>query len=188
MPPKGDETASDTDPYTDSDSSSYTDSDTDSSSASTPAPRAAIRGGAEASTSRTTGSRGRHAALNDEQLQSKPRSAQERLEGLDKHVLSLKEKAEQQDAIARGKLPPEQTAAYAARVKELEATKAPAEDADGAEREPAGGRHQERHPQPAPRYPRADKEAKRREMIERVQREAEAAARSAPRRVPATRG
>ena len=47
MPPKRDETASDTDPYTDSDSSSYTDSDTDSSSASTPAPRATIRGGAE---------------------------------------------------------------------------------------------------------------------------------------------
>ena len=123
MPPKRDESEPDTDPDTNSDSSLFTDSDNDSPFAPTPAPRATIRGGAEVLDVKDHGlhAGGRHAALNDEPLQSKLRSAQERLEGLDKHVLSLKEKAEQQDAIARGKLPPEQTAAYAARVKELEA-------------------------------------------------------------------
>ena len=180
MPPKRDETESDTDPDTDSDSSSFTDSDTDSSFAPTPAPRATIRGGAEVLDVKDHGlhAGGRHAALNDEQLQSKLRSAQERLEGLDKHVLSLKEKAEQQDAIARGKLPPEQTAAYAARVKELEAKrrhllKMQMEQNENLQAVATknGTLNQHRHGG----TPRADKEAKRREMIERVQREAEAA-------------
>ena len=93
-------------------------------------------------------------------------------------MLSLKEKAEQQDAIARGKLPPEQTAAYAARVKDLEAKrrhllKMQMEQNENLQAVATknGTLNQHRHGG----TPRADKEAKRREMIERVRREADAA-------------
>ena len=58
--------------------------------------------------------------LDDAALADKMRKAQERLEGLDKHVADLRSRSVEQDALAKGKLPPEQTAAYLARVKELE--------------------------------------------------------------------
>lgn len=44
---------------------------------------------------------GTHAGLDDDALQAKMRQAQERLEGLDKHVADLKRRSEEQDAIAK---------------------------------------------------------------------------------------
>ena len=160
--------------------SDYLSTDYSSSEANTPAPRATIRGGAEVLDVKDHGlhAGGRHAALNDEQLQSKLRSAQERLEGLDKHVISLKEKAAQQDAIARGKLPPEQTAAYTARVKELETKRRHLLKMQMEQNENLQAVATKNGTLNAHRHggtPRADREANRRDMIERVQRESEAA-------------
>ena len=164
----------------DDSSSGYSSSDYSTSEANTPAPRATIRGGAEVLDVKDHGlhAGGRHAALNDEQLQSKLRSAQERLEGLDKHVISLKEKAAQQDAIARGKLPPEQTAAYTARVKELETKRRHLLKMQMEQNENLQAVATKNGTFNAHRHggtPRADREANRRDMIERVQRESEAA-------------
>jgi hypothetical protein len=44
---------------------------------------------------------GTHAGLDDDALATKMRQAQERLEGLDKHVADLKRRSEEQDAISK---------------------------------------------------------------------------------------
>ena len=58
--------------------------------------------------------------MDDAQLQEKMQRAQERLQGLDRHVEELRQRSEEHDARSRGKLPPEQTAEYLAKMKQLE--------------------------------------------------------------------
>ena len=176
---------------------------------------------------------GTHAGLDDAALQAKMRQAQERLEGLDKHVEDLKRRSEEQDALAKvravrerrrrrfkrrrgsdrrgarfarfrisppsgqlssgdspvssppvssrfrqGKIPPDQTRAYAARVKELEQRRR-----DLLERQLGVGEelqrvaasngtlHQHRHGG-TPRGARANA---RKDLVERLRREEAAA-------------
>ena len=59
--------------------------------------------------------------MDDDELNEKMRRAQERLQGLDNHVADLKKRSTEHDAMSKGKLPPEQTAAYLEKVKSLEA-------------------------------------------------------------------
>ena len=116
--------------------------------------------------------------LDDAALADKMRKAQERLEGLDKHVADLRSRSVEQDALAKGKLPPEQTAAYLARVKELEIKRR-----ELLERQMGVGEELQRvattngtlnnHRHGG--TPRAQKENARRELVDRLRREEAAA-------------
>ena len=103
-----------------SDSSSSSSSDSDSSSSvSTPktAPRAVS--GARDAPEDAAAAAVRY--MDDDELNDKMRRAQERLKGLDNHVADLRKRSIEHDAMSKGKLPPEQTAAYLEKVKDLEA-------------------------------------------------------------------
>ena len=129
MPPKpaaGDDDDSSDSETNSSDFTSETDSDSEPAVAS---PRSAKSGGGSGkppltSTVRLGSMNDRHGkpitSLDDDALEAKMKAAQERMQGLDQHVSDLRRRAEEQDAMAKGKLPPEQARAYEKRVKELE--------------------------------------------------------------------
>ena len=168
-------------------SSEYTDSETESetssSNVSTPHLSASANRGVRGGPRLTRGASMNNSSgviqdLDDAALADKMRKAQERLEGLDKHVADLRSRSVEQDALAKGKLPPEQTAAYLARVKELEIKRR-----ELLERQMGVGEELQRvattngtlnnHRHGG--TPRAQKENARRELVDRLRREEAAA-------------
>jgi hypothetical protein len=122
--------------------------------------------------------------MDDDELNDKMRRAQERLKGLDNHVADLRKRSIEHDAMSKGKLPPEQTAAYLEKVKDLEAKRRELLERQmdvGEKLQRAattnGTLNQHRHGG----TPRPEREHKRRELVDRLRREEACRARAARR-------
>ena len=116
--------------------------------------------------------------MDDDELNDKMRRAQERLKGLDNHVADLRKRSVEHDAVSKGKLPPEQTAAYLEKVKDLEAKRRELLERQmdvGEKLQRAattnGTLNQHRHGG----TPRPEREHNRRELVDRLRREEGAA-------------